>query len=381
MKFICAAPWKVLQVSPQGEVHSCYESSEVLGNLYESSLQEIWVGEKFQSLRRQMISGEMPSACQKCHQKEAALEGKSLRTQLNHELGIDEELSLTPKLAPHYLDIAVSNTCNLKCRICGPYYSSSWMKELGEQTQLKFRAITQEHKEKDIFPLLSSDLKKLVLTGGEPLLDRQNDEILRELQAKNCKDVTLEYNTNATTIRVETLELWSHFPNVRCNFSLDDIGAQFEYLRKGALWIDAVATIKKIKQAGPHVLLTSYTTINIFNILNYPFLVKELRALGLFEIKDIHLHYLVTPEHYSIQVLPLEKKKEVTKLYFDFMKNYLLLEHDYKDVENMILQMKMVLNYMNAADHFDRFEEFLSITQELDKKRGECFKPLFPHLT
>lgn len=380
MKYFCAAPWKVLHISPQGEVHSCYESAEVLGNLYESSLQDIWGGEKFQFLREQMLSGEKPSACSKCHKKEEALEGKSLRTQLNHELGMEGATNLIPPLAPTYLDIAVSNTCNLKCRICGPYYSSSWMKELGDQTKLKFRAITKEHIEEDIFPLMTENLKKLVLTGGEPLIDRQNDELLRELQAKNLKDVALEYNTNATTIKEETLSLWGDFPNVRCNFSLDDFGAQFEYLRKGASWTDAVATMRKIKHSTPHVALTSYTTINIFNVLDYPYLVKEIYSLGLFEMKDIHLHYLVTPEYYSIQVLPLEIKNKVTTLYYEFMKTYLLLENDYKDVENMILQMKMILNYMNAVDLSHLYHEFLIVTEELDKKRGENFRPLFPHL-
>lgn len=381
-KSICAAPWKVLHISPQGNVYSCYESSSSLGNIYDTSLSEVWNNQSFQSLRQKMLDGEFASQCEKCYQKEKVLNGKSLRTQLNHELGIEDLRSKIASLTPSYLDLALSNTCNLKCRICGPYYSSSWLNDIPEQQkqQVKLRAVSPEVREHQVETLLHPGLKKIVFAGGEPLLEKQNDLILKKLIDLGQTQIQIEYNTNATTLREETLSLWKSFAHVRCNFSLDDFGTQFEYLRKGASWHQAVANIKQVKLDAPHVKLNCYTTINIFNVLNYPLLVRELRALELFNISEINLHYLVDPDYLNVQVLDELNKKKVEKIYYDFFKTYLLKNYDFDQVQNLILQMKMVVNYMFEKDLSHLREKFMAVTDQLDQKRSENYRLLFPHL-
>ena len=70
----CRRPWSLMYVSANGNVLPCcisvftdtpYEDL-VLGNLFESSVAEVWNGERYRAWRGAMLSGEPPEACKGC---------------------------------------------------------------------------------------------------------------------------------------------------------------------------------------------------------------------------------------------------------------------------------------------------------------------------
>jgi radical SAM protein with 4Fe4S-binding SPASM domain len=383
---ICAAPWKLLHLSPQGEVTSCFESSAVLGNIEDESLEEIWNGKPFQNLRAKMLDAQRPEQCQKCFVKEQAIEGQSIRTVLNHRFDFDEieaeKWGVDPTLKPLQLDLSFSNHCNLKCRMCGPIYSSSWVKELEESNAPNARVYSLDSKSfnAQILPLISSKVQRLVLTGGEPFLDEKNERIIEELAKIGNYDCVIEFNTNGTFVSKMMVKLLVKFKNVRINFSFDDFGKRFELLRKGASWEQVQKNVRLLRSVLPHARLMSYSTITVFNIESFLSYIDEVTNKNLFKIEEITLHYLSGPSYYSVNILPENKKREIEQLYLHYMKTKLLACFDWKDCQHLILQMKMVLNFMTNSSAEGTVKELIEECRSLDKVRGEDVFELFPHL-
>jgi len=68
---VCPYPWYTFFIAHNGDVVACcrdLEHQSVLGNLFEQDLMEIWNGEAYQAMRRDLASGhpERQSACNGC---------------------------------------------------------------------------------------------------------------------------------------------------------------------------------------------------------------------------------------------------------------------------------------------------------------------------
>jgi MoaA/NifB/PqqE/SkfB family radical SAM enzyme len=63
----CAAPWLgQLSINQDGNVRLCCSSSAILGNLYQSSLDEIWRGRRMTKIRQAFHNGHYPHECGYC---------------------------------------------------------------------------------------------------------------------------------------------------------------------------------------------------------------------------------------------------------------------------------------------------------------------------
>lgn len=385
----CSAPWKLLHVSPQGDVFSCYESVVPLGNVHERSLQEIWNGPEFVALRQKMRDGERVAACAKCHVKADAIAGRSLRTLVNEQTGggpsgeaVFRGSGLQAPLAVEILDLSFSNNCNLKCRMCSSVYSRAWIDDETTafgRARAGVRELSDTQLEHQIFPLLEGPLKKIVLAGGEPLLDRKNKKLLSRLIDIGRTDVALQYNTNGTMFDDETLALWTRFPTLRLSISVDSSGRRFEYLRKGAKWARLVDNVAKLRDRVPHASLACYSTISLYNVVTHPEFMREVLDAGIFSLDEMNLHYLVEPEHLSVRALPAGAKASLEASYYSFIQTELLAKHDFEIAKKAILQIKMLLNFMKSAD-VSSFGEFVGATEKMDEVRGESFRDVFPEL-
>ena len=77
-----------------------------------------------QKVRSDLSNGKKISQCTLCWDRED--KGfSSMRLEANKEYGMHDSTLATPK----YLDLRLSNLCNLKCRMCNPVYSSQIAKE------------------------------------------------------------------------------------------------------------------------------------------------------------------------------------------------------------------------------------------------------------
>ena len=146
----CIAPWMHMHVEPDGEVQLCcasnwkHEHQRSLGNLNESSPEEIWNNSQYRMVRKNMLEGrKMPQYCSPCYDREAGAINQTERQRFNREFANTFDLVPTTlsdgtldTLKLKYLDIRFNNLCNLKCRTCGPDWSTSWANEMGIEKPL-----------------------------------------------------------------------------------------------------------------------------------------------------------------------------------------------------------------------------------------------------
>lgn len=158
------------------------------------------------------------------------------------------------------LDYWVGDTCNLRCAICGPNFSSAWKQELQVSPKIKKAVTNQFWKQLDL-----SSIRFVHFNGGEPLLNKAHLEFLHALPDKH--QIQINYNTNATILPGdELLGLWQQFRLVQLDFSIDDIGVQFEYQRYPARWSEVTENLKWFIDQAPHnCMFAINTSVGILN--------------------------------------------------------------------------------------------------------------------
>jgi MoaA/NifB/PqqE/SkfB family radical SAM enzyme len=62
----CVFPWAVLRISPIGEVYPCAQFYIKMGNIQDSSIEEIWNGEKFRNFRKVLTEERFLPGCNRC---------------------------------------------------------------------------------------------------------------------------------------------------------------------------------------------------------------------------------------------------------------------------------------------------------------------------
>jgi radical SAM protein with 4Fe4S-binding SPASM domain len=62
----CAEPWRSVSVLGNGDVQACCLPESVMGNLHEETLEQIWNGELYRSLRARVNSDRSPEMCRHC---------------------------------------------------------------------------------------------------------------------------------------------------------------------------------------------------------------------------------------------------------------------------------------------------------------------------
>ena len=73
----CDAPWNSAVILGNGNVQVCCMPKTKIGNLLETSMEELWTGHRYQAFRRAVNSDEPPVACQVCPMYRRANNGGS----------------------------------------------------------------------------------------------------------------------------------------------------------------------------------------------------------------------------------------------------------------------------------------------------------------
>jgi pyruvate-formate lyase-activating enzyme len=259
-KFFCYEIYKNLSVwSRNGQIE--YGPCSIYsGHIKKSDrlvLDETWNQPEHQLLKQSIENNVELTGCKHCFNSEQnGIESRRCGSKkLYEEFHKDVELNID---SPQGLDYSVGNLCNLKCMICGPQNSTSWIpdyqkiypdRDISNLSYKKFEQLTITD---------SSFLKNLKNVhfhgGGEPLLSRAHVELLLKIkEVKGLQDVRVFYNTNATvTPSDEVLKLWEECQLIELYFSIDDIESRFEYQRTGANWLAVTKNLDWFYHHMPH---------------------------------------------------------------------------------------------------------------------------------
>jgi sulfatase maturation enzyme AslB (radical SAM superfamily) len=341
----CAAIDHGVTIFPNGKIGPCCK----IHASYLKPIETILDSDRFADLNTEYP----PAACERCISDE--------------DQGIVSYRSTFNKLktsAPglQFVDIRNNNLCNLKCRYCGPHFSSSWAKELGQE----------ETSHQDIEPykdiIISDDLHWMYFTGGEPLINPEHWDLLEELISRGlAQNISLLYNTNLTTVKyrdIDIVDIWSHFKSVNIQCSIDAIGKPFEFIRSGAKWDKVDQNLQKLIAFSKHSDI-KISLSPVISILNIWFLDK------LFEYnKQYNLHIspivLTGPDYLALDVVP-DELKELALEHLEKIKSY-IPKSMYNQINNLIN------NNINSC----LFNHTLSHVLLLDNIRGEKLFDLLP---
>lgn len=383
-------PWVSLETSPIGTVRPCCLAEDELRdnagekfNLSTARFDTIQNSHDMRRLRQQFIDGDEPETCKKCWNEErSGRTSKRMHTldRLKHMLPPqDWTLDAKPLM---FLDLKLGNICNLKCRICGSWSSSTYaVEELANQVvaepkkSFHYQMLRQGRwpRENTVFwdEIASKvdNIRYLEFTGGEPFMIQEHFDFLQRLVDRGvAKNIEVHYNTNGTLYPAEAEAIWQHFKLVEIAFSIDDVEARFEYQRSGAKWEDVQRNIKLFKDLRSrfdNIQLQVCTTVNVFNVL---YLETVANWIDQQEFDFVYWNIMHEAPYFSIATLPAQAKQAVATQ----LNTANVTSFHKKEFANII-------DFMNHGTSDDS-GLIVEKIQEVDRRRGECLSNVAPEL-
>lgn len=329
----CPLPFNHVNIHPNGRISICCVAEmggpdsgfvktdeKRLMDLSRDRLDDMFNSNYYEDIRTQLMSGEQPSPCHGCYKIER--EGGYSRRLM--EL---DRWGRKDKAAIEFIDLRLSNLCNLKCMMCYPSSSSALTADYNKWSdELPF--VLKSNRNLEAFQWFDEDkveqlkahkdtLKYLYINGGEPFIMDKHWYMLEKLiEWGVAKNITISYNTNCTTYEDSFGDYWKHFRGVNVGCSIDAVGDKNKFIRYPADWDKANDVIVKLAN-NPHI--TSMNITNTIQWLNAPFLDEFYEwALPLVKIKhNTHIvqNFLVFPHYLSLNCASLEFKTKLKELY------------------------------------------------------------------
>lgn len=338
----CAAIDHGVTIFPNGKIGPCCQIEAD----YLKPISELHNPNRFADLK----TVDPPGACTKCHRLEH-------NNQPSYKKMFNQAATNQPGI--QFLDIRNSNQCNLKCRYCGPHFSSSWANELaGTVVPIQRQDITNY---RDI--LLTDSLHWVYFTGGEPIILPEHWELLEELAKQpRAQNIRLLYNTNLTTLKYKNKnisDLWKKFKSVSIQCSIDAVGDVFESIRSGASWHNVKENLLSLQCSAVDIALMP--VISILNVWH----LEELMTFAVEHNLNIRPIVLNGPDYLALDVIPDELKDLA-------LEKIECLRNNYPDTWHQCFQL------ISSNTNHELFKQTISHILLLDELRGEKLFKLLP---
>lgn len=427
-KTFCPLPWIHLATRPNGDVRVCctanasgagVEDDKTAGlvkqdgvamNLRDHTIEQVWNSAHMKRTRLQMLNNEIPESCRKCFNEEAngIISKRNWETEVWKErLDIDSIVEQTkedgslPVNIP-YFDLRLGNICNLKCVMCSPHDSSSWIKEW----KLLYPKYTNEDLKRDqswnenfdytwykkgSFLESMKDqaqyIKELYFAGGEPLMIPEHYNILQFMVDEGyAKDCCIRYNSNGTELNEKLFVLWSYFKEVTFNFSIDAYGDKNDYIRYPSQWNTIEKNLKILDGSGTNIIINMAAAVQLLNLPYIDELAswKSNQSFSKVNVLPfggglISTHLVYFPSYLNVRVMPQELK--------NFTKNKVEQFIDKQKFNTQWLKHPMgrsrwegLIKYMMAEDWSDKLPQTINYLESIDKSRGSDFRKTFPEI-
>jgi radical SAM protein with 4Fe4S-binding SPASM domain len=401
-KSICIRPWTHLNFLPNGNVRPCCimdEEKTIVGNLKTQSLEEIWNSPAMMQLRKDMLEDKKPAWCDRCYRIEEST-GSSTRTADNNvfkkeleaveyhtrEDGYNEQFDLI------YWDFRFSNKCNLRCRSCGPNFSSAWVPDakklwahdmsITEREKLTNLENVEGKTKLDFIKEHVSKVKQIYFAGGEPLIMDEHYEVLEMLLEAGNTNCNINYNTNLNTLVYKNwnvIDFWNKWPkkNLQIWPSIDEIGERAEFVRKGSDWFKIEMNLKKLVKEGYHI--RPNVTTGALNVYRLPEIIAYFFKNDVLDKKQAYLNFNInvidSPESLHITALPDEFKLK-TKIKIE---NF-LTEFKEKTDFDLTSRFNYVLKLLDEPHNPEYKDKFFEFNIKLDGIRNENIFEVIPEL-
>ena len=391
-KFFCFYPFRSVDVMADSTITPCCTFDTDVDSGCgprpkvdaDNSLNDIFNDSHYmKTFRQKMLNNEKVAGSWRCYKKDQQ-DVRSLRTKSANYLTQTTEISL------EYLEIESGRFCNLKCRSCSPWVSSGFHNEikssldmqehwklepndtlLDPRNQLN-KAIQHISKEQ------SAEIKKLKVTGGEPMLSEYFLNYIQNLSEWGfSKNIYLEVFTNSSFLpKQKFLDALKTFKKVELVMSIDAIGEKCSFLRSGTDWQTMEKVVKywhSFSQQNKNIELGVSTTLSIYNVLYLKELVDWIQQN--INVNFPSISYVNSPKYMSISTLSTVIRKDIIKV----------LKNDWNVDTIKNARVKQMVNDVihfvenNPYKHTEKVK-LLEVTKMFDTVRNENWKLTFPKL-
>ena len=293
--------------------------------------------------RKLMLENKRNISCeQNCYRAEDSgqaspriLEGGYVRTHFD------------PIATPEIIDINLTSECNLACSYCSKVFSTAWQKDLdkhGDYIELDNSArykltpidkvlskLSQSEKKHskhtelilNEFALLSTNVKKIAITGGEPFLNNFLFELLDLV--KHVNKIKIFTGLGLSRGRFQTvINKLQNYPNVLVCVSAENIGDLYEFNRNGARWNDSCFMLDQLKKSTISTMI--HGTLSCLTIHGFPeFLNQHIDW-------ELETDLVYVPAFMSLNVIDNTSKEKIVND---------LHKHEFKNKEHVISSLKI----------------------------------------
>ena len=398
-RFLCDFPWIHLSTFPQGNCTVCCVAKHsgqdnghswnkpIVGKninltVMKNSLDEIVNCDNYRSIRRDMLDGKIPVACEGCYKVEQ-VGGKSKRIMettrgLDFDALTKEDGSI--KVDLRHIELRLGNYCNLKCRTCNADSSTSWIKDyyklkdtvnlasgydwIKNNPDFSFDWVDDENFYNSLIEA-APNLEQIHISGGEPFLVPMHFKLLERLVNDGKTDIAIHYHTNLNykfdKIK-HALDLLTNFREVHISFSIDDVGERNTYIRSLSDWNLMLNNLNLIT-ANYNFIFRITQTISVYNFLYVEELEQTLQRMGI-DVR-VSLNHVHNPTYLDANVLPKQVRQDK-------------INSIHGKVSHRIWQ-DLYGQYYNAEEN-DQWDYFKYFTEKLDDVRKENLKKYFGRL-
>jgi len=324
----CVLPWISLETSPIGTTRPCCLAEDEIkdqdGNKYSlmtTDLNVVHNSEYMRKLRQEFLDKKQPQTCRKCWNEERSGRTSKRMHTINRLEHIVTDTEWTADAKPLvFIDFKLGNICNLKCRICGSWSSSTFAAE-----EVRFKGKDSFHYQmlkdgawprrnqrfwQDIDSLMDQ-VRYLEFTGGEPFMIQEHFDLLQRMVDNGiAHNVEIHYNTNGSKFPEHAEEIWKHFKLIEIAFSIDDVDERFEYQRANAIWSEVNTNMdrfEQLRERNTNIQLQVCSTVNVFNVMYLEGLANWIDTRS---FNFVYWNMLHEAQYHSVGTLP-ERAKEL----------------------------------------------------------------------
>lgn len=306
----CPLPFSHLAVRPNGKVYPCciFDWEHVPDDL-DLNHPDVFNHPFMQDIREKMRNNESVPGCNKCYTNEEKTGHSTRMFFLNNAENFNIPTKPIKESKIKYLDLALSNTCNNKCRMCNPELSTSWYADAKALGMPIYKGILNQETVLDGYDLSELTLMKLI--GGEPLMEQP--KFINVLKRCNRKNLRVLLTTN-TTLKPnqELFDLLKECKECHINLSIDAYGELNNFLRKGSKWDNVLENINWFTENFKEDIKV-HSVASIYNINHLDKLSNFLKD----NFPKIRHEYVLVdgPDWMRPRHLPENAKIEIKKLF------------------------------------------------------------------
>lgn len=422
MSCFCPIPWLFQAPRANGDLRVCCQANNTPtagiirkpdGTAYNAkhdNLEESRNAELLKTMRKNMLSGVWSEECQRCkHEEDNGQHSRRMYELENLNFSFDDATlcttqdgKLDTQVVPiQYYDFRFGNKCNLACRMCGPTDSDFWYDDWkqirgevfhdngGEEIRIgvdnPYDWHSSEHFWKQIEDNIDS-IRHIYFAGGEPLLIQRHYDFLEKcVKMGVSKNISIEYNTNLTTLPPRVLSLWTMFKKVKIGASIDGYGDVLEYQRYPAKWDKIYKNLLALDSLGENIeswITCTITVYNVEHVFDFAKWIISQKFKNINKTKPLMTyHFAYGPHHVNIQALPKKYKNYIKNIALDFAEWARYNSSDYGVQTQGKKLSASVISHIDANDLNDSYGDYLKeYTLQLDKIRNQSVTKIIPNL-